>query len=211
MSPNLSTEGGDEVPIYLVYDGLRVFPLCVTVIIIGGQEEDGNPGGGGQGEGNEGFVGNSNTPPSGHQAGQPAFVVTGIAAVIKEVLTHPGGKASGESAAFLRVLANMSADTVAAPGPANDHDGGGGEGSGVDGSRAVGGNGDQGGAGIAAIDDAEAFHLKTVRKAFLSRADGGHLGAGIQANSYLFGHRIVTLVDSLLNPIISNKTPSRSR
>lgn len=94
--------------------------------------------------------------------------------MIKEVLTHPGGKASGESAAFLRVLANMSADTVAAPGPANDHDGGG-EGSGVDGSRVAGGNGDQGGGGIAAIDDAEAFHLKTVRKTF-----GGweHLGAG---------------------------------
>lgn len=82
--------------------------------------------------------------------------------MIKEVLAHPGGKASGESAAFLRVLTEMSTDAVAAPGTTADHDGGG-EGSGVDGSGGAGGSGEQGEAGIAAIDDAEAFHLKTVR------------------------------------------------
>lgn len=83
--------------------------------------------------------------------------------MIKEVLAHPGGKASGESAAFLRVLAEMSADAVAAPGPAADHDGSA-EGGGVDGSGVAGSSGEQGGAGMAAIDDAEAFHLKTVRE-----------------------------------------------
>lgn len=93
--------------------------------------------------------------------------------MIKEVLAHPGGKASGESAAFLRVLAEMSADAVAAPGPAADHDGGG-EGSGVDGSGMASGSGDQGGGGIATVDDAEAFHLKTVRHAsFRNGRTGG--------------------------------------
>lgn len=116
----------------------------------GGEDEDVDAGGGG---GNNG---------AGHRSAQPAFVISGIAAVIKEVLAHPGGKASGESAAFLRVLAEMSADAVAAPGPAADLDGGG-EGDEADGSGVAGGGREQGGAGIAAIDDAEAFHLKTVR------------------------------------------------
>eukprot|EP00752_Nemacystus_decipiens_P017827 g15983.t1 len=112
----------------------------------------------GRGE-NEG-VGGGTSSLAGQPPAQPAFVVSGIAAVIRDALVHPGGKASGESAAFLRVLAEMSADATAAPGPAADHDGGG-EGSGVDGSGVAGGTGDQGGGGMAAIDDAEAFHLKT--------------------------------------------------
>lgn len=58
----------------------------------------------------------------------------------------------------------MSADAVKSPGPAADHNvGGGGEAAGGDGSGADGASADHGGAGVAAIDDAEAFHLKTVR------------------------------------------------
>lgn len=131
----------------------------------GGEDEDIDAGDGGGNEGIDGSSGLAGQPPA-----QPAFVVSGIAAVIKEVLAHPGGKASGESAAFLRVLAEMSADAAAAPGPAGDHDGGG-EGGGVDGSG--GGSGEEGGAGIAAIDDAEAFHLKTVRDASNQKPGGG--------------------------------------
>lgn len=112
------------------------------------------------GESNERIGGSSSLV--GHQPAQPAFVVNGIAAVIKDVLAHPGGKASGESAAFLRVLAEMSADAVAVPGPTADHDGRG-ERGGVDGLGVASGSGEQGAAGVATIDDAEAFHLKTVR------------------------------------------------
>lgn len=58
----------------------------------------------------------------------------------------------------------MSADSTAAN-PVG-HDGGGGGGGaddavGADGATATGG--DRGGGGVATIDDAEAFHLKTVR------------------------------------------------
>ncbi|CAB1110810.1 unnamed protein product [Ectocarpus sp. CCAP 1310/34] len=120
----------------------------------GGQEHDDD----GAGE-NEGAV--TGGPIAGRPT-QPAFVVSGLAAVIKDVLAHPGGKASGESAAFVRVLAQMSADAVKSPGSAGDHNvGGGGEAAGGDGSGADGASADHGGAGVAAIDDAETFHLKT--------------------------------------------------
>ena len=119
---------------------------------------------------------------AGHSPAQPAFVVSGIAAVIKEALAHPGGKASGESAAFLRVLAEMSTDAVAAPGPAADHDGGG-EGSGVDGSGGAGGGGEQGETGIATIDDAEAFHLKTVRDSIDEKS--GWMGSALEVKKSL--------------------------
>lgn len=132
-------------------------------------------------EGDEG-IGGGTTPAVGHQPPKPAFVVSGIAAVIKEALAHPGGKASGESAAFLKALAEISADTVAAPSPADDHDGGG-EGNGVDGSGVAGGSGEQGGAGgIATIDDAEAFHLKTVRVLQKARETGRRRGSPVSAN-----------------------------
>lgn len=127
----------------------------------------------------EGMSGKGDTAKQ-RQPVQPAFVISGMAAVIKEALAHPGGKAAGESEAFLRVLAEMSADAAPASGPVADHHGSGGGGNagageagGADGSGAEGGNGDQGGAGVAAIDDAEAFHLKTVRVLCSRRLGGG--------------------------------------
>lgn len=77
--------------------------------------------------------------------------------------------ASGDSPAFLRVLAEMSADATAAAAAATNRDGGSGSGSGNGGSGDAGGgdgagrhSGDQGTA-LSKIDDPDAFHLKTVR------------------------------------------------
>lgn len=77
--------------------------------------------------------------------------------------------ATGVSPAFLRVIADMNADAAAATANAPPvHDGGpagGGNGDAVGGDSAAAQGGDQGGgagAQVAAIDDAEAFHLKTV-------------------------------------------------